>query len=53
MVEFTIPLFISTALFPFLSWSNPVVSIPEGALVVRNVNYTASATKIKTKLLIY
>ena len=34
-----------------ISASNPVVSLPDGALVVRNVNYTASATNIKTNLL--
>ena len=34
-----------------ISASKPVVSLPDGALVVRNVNYTASATNIKTNLL--
>ena len=34
-----------------ISASNPVVSLPDGALVVRNVNYIASATNIKTNLL--
>jgi hypothetical protein len=34
-----------------LSASNPIVSIPSGTRIIRNVNYTTSASSIKTNLL--
>ena len=34
-----------------LSASNPIVSIPSGTRLIRNVNYTTSASSIKTNLL--
>tara|TARA_R110002094_G_scaffold212489_1_gene182976 strand:+ start:147 stop:527 length:381 start_codon:yes stop_codon:yes gene_type:complete len=34
-----------------LSASNPIVSIPSGTRLIRNVNYTTSVSSIKTNLL--